>query len=552
MRAGFAKHLWPLLLTVVVACGGGDGSEQSAEVKGTADVAVTSDASTEFPGVWVTVKSVWFNKASVEDIEDRGWIKFPLDQPVTLELTSLAQGNLADVFEGLKLPVGVYHQIRVFLVDNDEALTSSATAEGLSFNAQIDIPTDSGLQPEPLEIVGPNNGVAVRGRFEITEDEPLTLALNFDVDRDVKTFTYEGNTAYILSPFLNYYNLAHVGAVVGMIDTSTLTPAEDVDGAYQVVINAQTQGQDAYRETKRYTTVAADGSFTLFPLFVPEDATSTSYDIVVHGAGVGSMVIENVPVEAGTGPATGQNPTIVQSTALSLTAAEDYRANLSALQPANPTSELLGFYQTADNGITYLMRARALNPFSGLLLNDISLSDGPIQVGEYNMGQPIVFTSAQAGEGDGAYQVLANAPQYVLTPAAEPVEPPLGDSTVMIDLPKLPVEAPATASTFSGTLTQTTAGKYDSGHMIVSRMGYIVTTIPLDDVLTQNGGVGGAFSIDNLPGGSNNDSFDEGVYHVYARVWNSADPEGTVVHRALGGILDLRAGSVTGVDLEID
>jgi len=79
-------------------------------------------------------------------------------------------------------------------------------------------------------------------------------------------------------------------------------------------------------------------------------------------------------------------------------------------------------------------------------------------------------------------------------------------------------------------------------------MGTIVTTQPLDAVLTANSGTGGTYSVANLPGGSPAKPLPGAFYYMYARVWNSADPLLSLKRIDFNGFADLRTGNATGMN----
>jgi hypothetical protein len=115
----------------------------------------------------------------------------------------------------------------------------------------------------------------------------------------------------------------------------------------------------------------------------------------------------------------------------------------------------------------------------------------------------------------------------------------------------LSLASPANSDSISGTITESTAGKYDSGYLIVSHDGYIVTTLPLGPVLGA-GGSGGSYAIPNIPGGSSTQSFAPGLYYLHAFVWNSAHPFLTLRRIENTAVVDLRNGSATNVDLTMN
>ncbi len=92
------------------------------------DVDATANVPAQYSSVLVTVKEVWFNESATAVPEDTTWQKFPLAEPVTLNLAADLSGTLSDVASQLKVSTGEYRQVRLYLADRSEALTSSASA----------------------------------------------------------------------------------------------------------------------------------------------------------------------------------------------------------------------------------------------------------------------------------------------------------------------------------------------------------------------------------------------------------------------------------------
>jgi hypothetical protein len=545
----------------LAACGGGSSSSSTpATPMGTVNVQVTDAPTKDFDHVWVTISAVRFNNSDNVPAGDPSWLGFPLATPVTVDLASLYNGNLASVFSGISLAAGTYKQIRLVLVSDAANLSSSAQAAGLTYNDQVNWTDTTGAHLAPLEVPRPNDGIGLNGTFTVASGTPLDLIVDFDIGHDVVKFLHNGNNAYTLKPNLQYYDLAQVGAVKGSVDTTNLCAltgavvAVPAGCAYNLVVKAeQTSADGSHHAATRFTTIDAAGNFVLYPVRVPAGQSSTTIDLLVRGRNMDTILVRGVPVTAGTSP-TG-SPTVVSSAALPLTVDTEYTANASAA--VAPTGSWVNFYQTLSNTgqseIPYEVRYRHLNPFTGLFQDPIPLSTGPIQVGAYVSGGSPSFSPNTPVEADGGFKVFAGAPNYARTEASsDPLTGTAGNASTFA-MPALAVDATvASADSISGTITQAVANTYDSGYLVVVRMGTIVTTIPISSVLAQNSGTGGAYSIANLPGGSATQSLPGAYYYLYARVWNSAHPLLTLRRIDFSGYADLRAGSASGVNATLN
>lgn len=536
----------------LAACGGGGGSSS-----GTApmmSVAVMDAPTMDFDHVWVTVREIDFHTSNAAAPADPGWLKYPLAAPVTVDLTTLTNGTMQNMFQGIALPVGNYQQIRLKLVADDAALAASASAAGLAFNDQVDWTNALGVaQHGALEIPDGRNGISLSGSFRVAAGTNLDLAIDFDIGHDVVKFDHGGIPAFTLKPNLHYYDLAHVGAIQGKVSTAGLctsaAAASPVNCAFNLVVKAELPSKDGtHHDAVRFTGIRPDGSFTLFPL--PVAASSASFDVLVRGRNMDTILVRGVTVNAGTTPAgTGAAAaTLLSAAALPLTMDTEYTANAS---PAlSPTGAWMNFYQTLPgSGETpYEVRYRHVNPFTGTFQDPIPLSAGPIQVGAWVSGGSPVLAPATPLEGAGGFQAWAGAPYYTRTQSAATLSVPAG-SPALFTVPALPVDATvASSDSIAGSITQATPGRFDKGFLVVVRRGTIVDTIPLDAILAQNAGAGGSYSIASLPGGSASKALPDAYYALYARVWNSAHPFATLMRIPAMATADLRNGSATGVD----
>jgi len=80
----------------------------------------------------------------------------------------------------------------------------------------------------------------------------------------------------------------------------------------------------------------------------------------------------------------------------------------------------------------------------------------------------------------------------------------------------------------------------------------IVNTIPLAAVLAANGGMGGAYSIAGIPGGSSSRALPGAYYRLSGWVWKSTDPLLSVTRVDFGSIVDLRSASATGINATLN
>ncbi|SPE31729.1 conserved exported hypothetical protein [Burkholderiales bacterium] len=562
---------YPLLSIAVAAalglagCGGGNSSGGgSTTPTGTVNVQVTDAPTKDFDHVWVTIQEIRFHTSNAVAADDPGWLKYPLATPVTVDLAALNNGSLAPVFDGLTLPVATYQQIRLVLVSDAANLSSSAQAQGLTYNDQVNWTDSTGTSHiAPLVIPAPTKGIGINGTFTVpASGAALNLVLDFDVGHDVVKFMHGGNSAYTLKPNLQYFDLSQVGAVNGQVDLTHVCPASTpptpapTTCAYNFVIKAEQMSADGtHHEATRFTTIRPDGSFTLYPVRVLGSGRILStIDVLVRGRNMDTVLVRNVPVTAGTSPTS--NPTILSTTPLPLTIDTEYTANENPAAPVSPTGAWVNFYQTLSATglpeVPYEVRYRHINPFTGVFTDDIPLSTGPIQFGSYvAAGSPTLATNTPV-QGNGGFLVFAGAPDYTRTEAStDPLTP--GASPVLFTMPTLTVNSTvATADSISGNISQATAGKYNTGFVVVVRLGTIVSTIPIDSVLTANAGAGGPFTVSNLPGGSATQSLPGAYYYLYAVVWNTANPLTTLQLTDFSGYANLTSASATGLNVTLN
>jgi hypothetical protein len=544
-------------IAALSACGGGGdstaggvGSGGTGASVGTVQVSMTDAPSPDFDRVWITVRKIRFHTSATASPDDAGWQDFVLPAPVTLDLAALNNGALSTVFSNVSLPPGIYRQIRLVLAGEDEPLTSSAQAQSLLFNDQIDYTVSGTSHSAALEIANPVQGITISGPFAVLTGQTLRLAFDFNLGSDVVRFLRNGVTAFTLKPRLQAFDLDHAGAITGQIDPATLTSA----GAFNVVVKVERPDASAtLHAAVRATSIRADGSFTLYPVAVPPGQSTVSVDVLVRGRNMATMIMKNVIVTRGSTP--DHNPVQLTQSAISVDASTEYTANTAA-GDLKPTGSWVTFYQTLPGSgeLPYEVNFRHANPFTGNFSDDINLARAALRLATYNNGADVSFTAVTPLEGDGGFQAMAAAPGFANTPADANVTPPAsGSGPVAISFASpLSPAAGVTVSTISGSITQQTAGKYDNGYLVISRDGLIATTLDIGNTLAQGGGVGGAYTVANLAGGSAATPLPGAFYYGYVIVWNSAHPLLSLRLVPVAARADLRQGSATGFDLDLN
>ena len=568
------------------------------------DVSVTGNSPALYSHVWITAQEVWFNTSAAAGPDDGGWVKFSLSTPATVDLVTDSGGNLGSLVTGLKLAAGNYSQVRLIPVDAAAALTSSAMTAGAHYNAEADF-VDSGGTPHqlPLELLSPDQGIGIQGSLSVpignigaalsgattpttsaTSSTPSTtasatssstttasFALDFDAARDLALFTYGGASSpngILMSSHASAYDLSQVGGISGQL---TLTNLTGINGLPAIQVSAEVLSADLSRHVVVSSTpVHADGSFLLYPL-----ATSSSnpptYDVVIHGAGIATIIIKAVqvsPASSSTSSTTSASTSSTSTTGSSATntvsvgtliprSASAYTVNLgNASGPALPAGAWVAFYQTlaAKGEVPYLIEASPIDPFNQTLANfnptlanAEGLSTGTIDSGTYNAsGATVTLVSAAPVEKAGGYLVAASAPGYQDGPLTTSVAAPQSGTTAPpVTLPALTLAAGNSPGSISVSITQATAGKYDHGELLLGHDGTLIAAAPLDAALAQ--GPGATVTVNSVPSGT-----PASLYYAAVRVWKSSAPSSTLHRQSYPTAIDLRGSASGSAQLTID
>lgn len=556
------------------------------------DVSATGNVPAQYSHLYVSVREIWFHASATAGPEDTGWIKFTLSTPVTVDLSVSVDGTLKSITTGLAVPIGTYAQVRLIPVDASSTLLSSAGNLGALYNSQVDYTDSAGaVQRVPLELQNPDKGIGIAtsisvkgtatnvfstttstaasptaaapastttstttGSSSATSATPFSLAINIDGAKDLVPFTYGKVSGMLLNPHVTAYDASAVGAIQGTLNIGGLAglTSASTSSFVNVQVTAESLSADGTRHVAvNSAPVRSDGTFTLYPLST-SSGSPTSYDLVIHGPRIATIIVKGVAVNAGNPTST----TPVSIGTLTPTAATSFTVNLTATSPL-PAGASVGFYQTlpGSNEVPYLIEERPIDPFSRTFAADQAISGATLQYGTFSAGSNVSLTSADPTEGASTYRVAATAPLFADGVMTTTVTAPSGTSTTatLIAVPTLFVASGAGSNTTVVTISQTTPGKYNQGDLIISHDGAIVATAVLDSALTKNAAA--SLAISGLPGGIGgglSSPFTAALYYVSVRVWNSSDPAGTLNREIYPAALDLRTGSLTPYSLVIN
>ena len=390
----------------------------------------------------------------------------------------------------------------------------------------------------------------------------MSVAVTVDGIHDLVQFAY-GNAndpqiGVLLNPHSSGYDVASTGTIQGTVDLTNVTA--DSSGHFDVQATAETLSTDGTRHVAVQTVqVGSDGKFVLYPLPAATPSTTstglattsrstTPYDLVIHGPQIATVIIKSIPVAAGD-PSTTSAASVGTVTPR---AATPYTFNMAAGTVALPAGALVDLYQTipASGEVPYVVDQVAIDPFSRTLLYNESVPTGTLDWGTYVSGANVALTTVTPTQGSSVYFISAQAPlfsdQGQLVATLSP--PANGTGPVPVVMPTL--TPTAGSGSVSVTVAPVTAGKYDRGELIVSHDGAIVQTVAIDTALTQNGGA--TLTVQGIPAGGSASSFDNAVYYVSTRAWNSSNPAGTLQRQSFTTPIDLSSGSATGPTVNVD
>jgi hypothetical protein len=566
----------------------------------------TTNAPVQYSHVFVTIEQVWVNTSADAGPDDSTWLKQTLDEPQTFDLVGLTNGTLKEFASQLPIPSGTYNQVRLILSDTDASLQSSAQSAGAQFNNEVDFFDDTnGATRAKLAVPNPTVGVtvpiklivktpskAILGALGSTNNTTLNntntstctdssfgctpsststttttttnttstdtsglgtttanAAVVFDAVRDIARFTFTDQTGFALNARLVGYDLDGVGTIRSQLSTSALTVDTNTN-RFDVQVTAETPSKDGSRNVPVLSApLRNDGTFILFPFPMDKDAPTT-YDLVIHGPGIQTVIVKSVPVQSGT--PTSAATVNLNNIALAV-AASTYPVNVSTTTPVATRGARVGFYQTLNgsNEVPYLIDEQTIDPVSGTFAVDQIVPADNIAFGTFNSGSTLTLSTTTPVEGTGAYKLAASAALYGDGTFGDTLTAPTAGTTTTTTFngPTVAVPTDVLSGTINATVNITTPGRYDKGVLVISHDGAIVTTTALDTLLAQ---ASGSATISSLPAGDGTTAFAPGTYSAEAWVWLSTDPANTFVRQPVAALIDLRAATTASATVTVN
>jgi hypothetical protein len=417
-----------------------------------------------------------------------------------------------------------------------------------------------------------------------TQTTTAKFSLTFDGARDLTAFTYGTASGVLLSSHVSAYDLSRAGGIQGQLTLTNLTGLSSANnGTPGLEASAQVLSADGTRHVVvARAPVASDGSFTLYPL-AASSSNNTSYDLVIHGPGIATIIIKSVLVPATSSSAsttgtttsgTTTNPDTAPITPSDLVsvgtlvprAAAPYSTNITTAAGAPlPAGAEVAFYQTLPSSgeVPYVIEATPIDPFNQVLAHAQLLSSGTVDSGTYvSSGATITVVSAKPKEDaaapvntTAAYQVAASAPLYADGQLGVLVAVPTtaGVTTAgPVTVGTLALAPGSSAASVSASVHLASASKYDRGELMLSQNGQLIASAPLDAAIA---GGGGTVQIAAVPGG-----MPTSVYYVSVRAWCSGaagancsgDPAGSLTRQWYPHAVDLRSASSANVEVTIN
>ena len=608
------------------------------------DMSLTGNTPAQFSHVWVTVQEVWFNGSATAGPDDGGWNKYPLSTPSTVDLVAQNGGNLGSIASGLRVPATTYSQVRLIPVDPTAPLATSAQNAGALYNFEADYVDSLGTTHQlPLELLNPDKGIAIatslkvpfgktgRGLIPIgtsastttttlgsptatTGSNPFgtttgttspsvsttsttgststtpanSFAVALDGNSDLVQFNNSGGTpggtpGILLSSHDTAYDLSQAGAISGQLTLTNVTSG--TTGVPAISVSAQTLSADGTRHViVSAAAVLTDGSFLLYPLATNSSTNiPLTYDVVIHGAGVATIIVKGVqvprpshsststttsattvttPTRSVTVPSTSTtttsnaNVTSVSLGTLTPRTVNTYTANIATAPGAPlPAGAVVNFYQTlgTQGEVPYVIESSPIDPFNQVLFGNQTLSSGTVDSGTWSTNGTVTIVSAAPNEGSGTYLVAASAPGFsdgTLSANVKVSTPKSGTASVV--MPALALESGASAGSLIARVVPAVANKYDQGELLLSHNGTLIAAESLDAVIAQ--GAGGTVTMSNLPSGT-----PDAVYYATVRAWCSGTTQCSAPVNANGvqrqwytQVIDLRTSTTGTIDLTVN
>ncbi len=564
-------------LFALVACGGGGGGSGATPApppsgSGTAvlSVSLAGGASPGIDHLWVTVTgfAMHADASRVYGDGDAGWVVETLAAPVTLDLagTVLSQGQSVSLLKQSVTALGTYAQLRLLLAtpDPNAPLTASATAQGLTFNDQVQYTDASGIHVVPLELPDTLSGIRLLTPFNLSADATTPLAIEWNADTSlVRRASAGAADRFTLRNELQLYNqqlLTALGdgnlqidgsifdSISGQLDTANFcTGASHVDCIHDVVASATSISSDSrFHQEVRSVNLSASGSFLLYPL-----PSQSLYDVVIRGGNMQTIVVHNVFVDP-TGllkPA----PTALSSAATPIVPVLDTSERTVAVTNVlAPGGSRVFFGQTITGSggssadIPYAIAAGTADPATGRLLDAVTLPGGPLHYASFDAthdgnGVPPAFTTVTPAEGLAAWTVWSQGTLATTTS----VSTSLAAAATTVVAPNPVPRTEFVAGRLMVALSGTPSNNADHAELIVANDGGTVAIMDVSSLIASHGGS----TTVTVPSGTSANAPAAAVYGVALRTWVGGSDATTARWSRAPAPVDLSTASTANVAL---
>ncbi len=532
-----------LFAIFLAACGGGGTGTSSST--GTAQIALTDAPGSGFDNVFLTVDEIWFHADNTVGPDDAGWLRYRLPVPQGVDLARLTNGAMSPMILNQALPAGLYRQIRILLLSNEDAVEHPehhpynnavvVTDNGVTTRYPLDIPETHA--EDDLTAMRENRGIPVFGSFQVPSGGTLRLAIDFDIGHDVVKVMRNGQAGYMLKPRPRAIDRENVGSISGRIDNVAV-------GTGHVVFAQQRNADNTFRVVRRSAVVEPSGSFLLAFL---EPGT---YNVLLRGSGVETLILKDVPVT--------RNTTTDLPTALHVTAGVEYEVNVSV----RPTGAWVTFYQTLPGAgeVPYEVLSRDVDPFTGSFHDPIFLSAGRLHVGTYaNNLLGIGCSPVTPLEGNGGFVVSADADLFARkyypfsdNVASATVITAADNGATLAFTGRLPVKSPPSVAGGNSISGMMSVPGWTPDNVVIDnvvlfavRGGMIVDSLFVDGPFATSPSA--PYTMGNLPGGTATAPLPEAIYGIEAFGFGPFD---TAV--GMPRMADLRMGNVYGADFAFE
>ena len=544
----------PLLLA---ACGGGGGDSGGsttppATERGSLTVGLAGSAAPGIAKAWVTVQALALHADASQpwSATDSSWVQLRLAQPVTVDLVALVNGSTQGLLVGQTLRAGSYGQMRLFLLGQDASLSSSAKAQGLDYNAQVEYQDAAGsTRRVPLELADVSLGLRLAGPFTVKANEDSNLLLQWDLERSLVRFAADdGVDRFTLRPELRSYDVSNSGAIVGLVDRSAFCDSgvRRDDCIYDAVASALLPDEQGLaRRSVRSAPLLLGSDYARFGLYpLPALAEGQRYDVLIRGRNMRTLLIRQVPAPSagllgatptwlGVAPA---NPSQPQPLVPVLQPQADAKALLATAM--KPGSKRLLFTQTLPGDSLPLEISNAnVDPFNGLLAAALPLPAGALQVASYSASEALKFETIAPQQGEGGYQLRALGSRYQDPGPAQPLQAVAG-ATLGLTAAEPAAKAALGSATLKVTIGAGSSGRFDAAQLIVSDAHGPVLTREVSALIG-----GGSVEL-VLPAGAAAAQLGAGAeYAVSLRAWKRSAPSSSLVWVRGASSVDLRSGA---------